>query len=41
MDPKLRRYYKKSRKLILAKYESLDEESKKELDIMLLYIATN
>jgi len=37
MDPKLRRYYKRSRKLILAKYESLDEESKRELDIMLLY----
>ncbi|WP_243120233.1 ISL3 family transposase [Caloramator sp. E03] len=37
MDKKLRRYYKKSRKLILARKDSLDEDSKRQLEIMLLY----
>lgn len=37
MIPNLRRYYKRSKKLILAKYDSLDTESKRELEIMLLY----
>jgi len=37
MPANLRRYYKRSKKLVLAKYDSLDEESKKQLEIMLLY----
>ena len=34
---KLRKYFKRSKKLILARKDSLDDESKKELEIMLLY----
>jgi len=37
MPANLRKYYKRSRKLILARYESLKGESKKACDLMLLY----
>src|SRR5690606_18547768 len=37
MVPSLRKYFKRSKKLILARYDSLDDESKKQLEIMLLY----
>ncbi len=37
MPSNLRRYYKKSRRLILARKDSLNDESLRELDIMLLY----
>ena len=33
----LRKYYKRSRKLILARYEKLKDENKKACDLMLLY----
>ena len=37
MRPELRRYYKKSRKLMLSGYEKLSEENRKACDLMLLY----
>lgn len=37
MAPSLRKYYKRSRKLIHAPYHSLSDEDKKACDIMLLY----
>jgi transposase len=37
MHPNLRRYYKRSRKLILTRYYKLKEESKQECDLMLQY----
>lgn len=37
MPDNLRRYYKRSKKLILAKYDKLNNDSKRELEIMLLY----
>jgi transposase len=37
MSSKLRKYYKRSRKLILTRYSKLKEENKKECDLMLLY----
>lgn len=37
LSDKLRKYFKRSKKLILAKQASLDEQSKAELEIMLLY----
>ena len=37
MDSKLRKYYKRSKRLILAKYEKLDYNSRQEVDVMLLY----
>lgn len=33
----LRKYYKRSRKLILTRYHKLKEENKKAVDLMLLY----
>jgi transposase len=37
MPSHLRKYYKRSRKLILARKDYLNEESKKQLEVMLLY----
>lgn len=37
MPTPLRRYYKRSRKLILTRYSKLKDESKKACDLMLLY----
>ncbi|NLK27245.1 MAG: ISL3 family transposase [Clostridiales bacterium] len=37
MPAKLRKYYKRSRKLILTRYAKLSEENKKACDLMLLY----
>jgi len=37
MPTNLRKYYKRSRKLILTRYEKLKAESKKACDLMLLY----
>lgn len=37
MPAKLRKYYKRSRKLILTRYEKLKAENKKACDLMLLY----
>jgi transposase len=37
MPANLRRYYKRSRKLILTRYNKLKDESKKACDLMLLY----
>jgi transposase len=37
MPSNLRRYYKRSRKLILTRYNKLKEENKKACDLMLLY----
>lgn len=37
MPARLRKYYKRSKKLILAKYSSLKDENKKACDLMLLY----
>lgn len=37
MPASLRRYYKRSRKLILTRYAKLKDESKKACDLMLLY----
>ena len=37
MPAKLRKYYKRSKKLILTRYNKLREESKKACDLMLLY----
>lgn len=37
MLPSLRKYYKRSRKLILTRYNKLKEDSKKACDLMLLY----
>lgn len=37
MLPGLRKYYKRSRKLLLANYETLNEENKRAVDLMLLY----
>lgn len=37
MIPTLRKYYKRSRKLILTRYSKLKEENKKACDLMLLY----
>lgn len=37
MPASLRRYYKRSRKLILARYNKLKDENKKACDLMLLY----
>ena len=37
MPASLRKYYKRSRSLILARYEKLKDEKKKECDLMLLY----
>lgn len=37
MSPNLRRYYKRSRKLILTRYAKLKDENKKACDLMLLY----
>jgi len=37
MTPTLRRYYKRSRKLILTRYYKLKDEDKKACDLMLLY----
>lgn len=37
MPASLRRYYKRSRKLILTRYEKLKDENKKACDLMLLY----
>lgn len=37
LDSKLRKYFKRSKKLILAKKENLDEDSKRQLELMLLY----
>jgi transposase len=37
MPPNLRRYYKRSRKLILTRYNKLKDENKKACDLMLLY----
>ena len=37
MPASLRKYYKRSRRLILTRYKKLKEESKKSCDLMLLY----
>ncbi|WP_276717025.1 transposase, partial [Caloranaerobacter azorensis] len=37
MPSHLRKYYKRSRKLILARKDNLNEESKQQLEVMLLY----
>jgi len=37
MSPTLRKYYKRSRKLILTRYYKLKDEDKKACDLMLLY----
>ena len=37
MPLNLRKYYKRSRKLILTRYHKLDDENKKAIDLMLLY----
>ena len=37
MPASLRKYYKRSRKLILTRYEKLKDENKKACDLMLLY----
>lgn len=37
MPANLRKYYKRSRKLILTRYNKLNEENKKACDLMLLY----
>ena len=37
MRPTLRKYYKKSRKLMLSRYETLSEENKKACELMFLY----
>lgn len=37
MSVSLRKYYKRSRKLILTRYEKLKDENKKACDLMLLY----
>lgn len=37
MSASLRKYYKRSRKLILTRYEKLKDENKKACDLMLLY----
>lgn len=37
MPHNLRRYYKRSRKLMLTRYNKLKDENKKEADLMLLY----
>lgn len=37
MSISLRKYYKRSRKLILTRYNKLKDENKKECDLMLLY----
>lgn len=37
MSANLRRYYKRSRKLILTRYEKLKDENKKSCDLMLYY----
>jgi len=37
MPVNLRKYYKRSRKLILTRYNKLNEENKKACDLMLLY----
>lgn len=37
MSVSLRKYYKRSRSLILARYDSLSEDDKKACDLMLLY----
>jgi Transposase and inactivated derivatives len=37
MIPTLRKYYKRSRKLILTRYSKLKDENKKACDLMLLY----
>lgn len=37
MPANLRKYYKRSRKLILTRYEKLKDENKKACDLMLLY----
>ena len=37
MPASLRKYYKRSRSLILARYDNLKDEKKKECDLMLLY----
>ena len=37
MPASLRKYYKRSRSLILARYEKLKDKKKKECDLMLLY----
>lgn len=37
MSASLRKYYKRSRKLILTRYDKLEDENKKACDLMLLY----
>lgn len=37
MQPSLRRYYKRSKRLILAKYETLSNENKEACELMLYY----
>lgn len=37
MPSSLRKYYKKSKRLILTRYQKLNEENKKACDLMLLY----
>ena len=37
MKPELRRYYKRSRKLILTRYHKLKDENKKVCDLMFTY----
>lgn len=37
MTPTLRKYYKRSRKLILTRYEKLKDDNKKACDLMLMY----
>jgi transposase len=37
MSPSLRKYYKRSRKLILNRYQKLNDENKKSCDLMLHY----
>lgn len=37
MTPTLRKYYKRSRKLILTRYEKLQDDNKKACDLMLMY----
>ena len=37
MPPKLRKYYKNSRRLILGRYDKLNSEQKEKCDLMLLY----
>lgn len=37
MEPNLRKYYKRSRKLILTRYYKLQGDARRECDIMLLY----